>query len=124
MVEESGETTERRLTKYDLFRAWSKKIGILGVENVEYPHMFGDEKFKYPGTVAKRDIKHRESIIAVPFNLFISDKNISEELKELMSECPSLFSAEETTDSEHLKLAVYFMQEIQKGMKSPLYPYL
>ena len=79
-----------------MFRSWTKKSGILGHDNVEYPHKFGRGSFKYTGMVAKKDIKHRESIVAVPFNMMISVKNLSKELKDLMSECPSLFSAKET----------------------------
>ena len=99
-------------------------MGMLGLDNVEYPQVFGSGKDVRNGVAAKRDIKHRESILAVPFNLLITTKNIGKDLKELMNEYPSLFSAEETSDSEHLQLTLYLMNEIQKGMKSALFPYL
>ena len=101
MVEDTA-TEAQRFTKYDMFRGWSKKAGILGFNNVAYPQEFGDGKNKYQGVVAKKDIRHREAIMAVPYHMLLSVKNINKDLKELMNECPSLFSAEETTDAEAL----------------------
>ena len=50
------------------FKQWSKQQGFLGQDKVDYPHMFGSGENKYPGMVAKKDIKHRECILAVPFD--------------------------------------------------------
>ena len=77
--------------KYIEFKTWSKSVGILGFQNVDYPHMFGTGKEKYPGIVAKRDVKDSEAILAVPFDQLISVRRISDELKELMNYCPELF---------------------------------
>ena len=62
--------------------------------------MFGSGRNKYPGVVATHDIKHREAIIAVPFDQLISFKRISKELTDLMKGCPKLFSEKESSDSE------------------------
>ena len=40
--------------------------------------------------------------MAVPCTMLLSVRNIKKELKELMIECPSLFSMKETTDAETL----------------------
>ena len=44
--------------KYEQFRDWTKRKGILGQDRVDYPHMFGEGSSKYPGFIAIRDIKH------------------------------------------------------------------
>ena len=123
MVEDKDESLQR-FTKYDLFRGWSKKVGILGFDNVAYPKEFGNGKNKFHGVVAKKDIKHREAIMAVPYSMLLSVKHISKDLKELMNDCPSLFSTEETTDAEALRLTLFLMSEAKKGLKSGLSPYL
>ena len=76
------------------------------------------------GLILTKDVKHRESIFAIPASCFISVDSIGAGLKELMEQCPSLFSGEETRDSELLQLTLYLMQEIKLGKKSKLYPYL
>ena len=86
--------------KYASFKSWSESVGILGLENIDYPHMFGTGKEKYPGIVAKRDVKDSEAILAVPFDQLISVRRISDELKELMNYCPELFV--ESADYEQL----------------------
>ena len=123
MVEDKDEEPQR-FTKYDMFRGWSKKAGILGFDNVAYPKEFGDGKNKFQGVVAKKDIKHREAIMAVPYNMLLSVKNISNDLKALMDDCPSLFSIKETTDAESLRLTLFLMSETNKGLKSGMSPYL
>ena len=66
--------------RFNLLKQWSIDKGVIGLENIDVPGMFYDDllptdrKFGVMGVVAKRDIKHREAVLAVPFSLLISRK--------------------------------------------------
>ena len=53
-------------TKFTEFKKWCTDVGILGLQNIDYPHMFGEGENKYPGFIAKRDIPMNEAILAIP----------------------------------------------------------
>ena len=107
----------------ELFKAWCSKGGILGLDRIEYPHMFGGESetSKYPGVMAKQDIKHREAIFAVPHSLLISLDTVKEDkhLYDLMiDDCPSIFSSDECEYYSQLSLVVFLMIEHVRGSDS------
>ena len=111
--------------KYEVFRNWCKGNGVLGLDRASYPHMFSVihdsdgnpiQNTGYMGTVATKDILHREVILAVPLNLCISTDQIKygfkrkhcgkpdatwklTQLGQLIESFPQLFS-EEFNDAE------------------------
>ena len=78
MVEELtlDEIAQNRI---DRFKAWAKASGAIGLENIEFV-----DKERGFGLRLTKDIKHRDSIFAIPASCFISVDSISTELKELM----------------------------------------
>ena len=118
--------------RFNLLKQWSIDKGVIGLDNIDVPGMFYDDllptdrKFGVMGVVAKRDIKHREAILAVPFSLLISRKTFKVEEPELyeyvIKECPDLFNKEECYDYEQLLITVYLMNEWSKGKASKWYP--
>ena len=69
------------VSKYQVFRNWCKQNGVIGLDRAIYPHRFEMQcdsegniipNSGYLGTLATREIKHREVILAVPLNLCIS----------------------------------------------------
>lgn len=63
-----------------MLKEWSIENGVIGFDNIEIPATFSEEllptdrKFGVNGVAAKRDINHREAILACPFSLLISRK--------------------------------------------------
>ena len=133
-----------------MFRSWLKGYGVIGLDRAAYPHRFSaavDEQGHrvlnsgYLGTVATRDIKHREVILAVPLSLCITVDQVKygfkrpncaksegilklTELGKLIETCPTLFSQSEQEDAENLVLTLFLMVETSKGKASRWYPYL
>ena len=109
-------------------------MGVIGLENIVFPHEFKDEfcaadqKYSYTGVAARRDIHHREAILAVPFDIIISRKTFEKEEPELyqfcIENCPDLFVENEQQDYEQLLITFFLMTEIVKGKASKWYPYL
>jgi len=120
--------------RYNLLKGWAKETGVLGLENVEFPVGFTDEyseadkNFEFTGVKARRDIGHRKSIIAVPFNMLISIRTFEEEEPELyaylIKECPDLFNEKDQIDYEQLLMAFFLMHEYTKGKASKWYPFI
>jgi hypothetical protein len=53
------------------FLKWTKKEGIIAPK-LKYPVMFGTENYPYPGVEAKEEIKHREMLLAVPYDVIMT----------------------------------------------------
>ena len=91
--------------KIDTIKGWASENGVIGLENIVFPSHFteelleADKKFTYTGVAARRDIGHRESILAVPFDCLISPRTFREEEPELFEyvtqECPDLFNEDD-----------------------------
>lgn len=70
--------------RFNILRGWSKENGVLGLENIQLPAKFTDDfspvdrNFAINGVAAKRDIHHREAILAVPFDLLVSPQTFKE----------------------------------------------
>lgn len=117
-----------------MLKGWAEQSGVLGLENIVFPTNFSDDlsevdkKFKIQGVAARRDIKHRESILAIPFDCLISPKTFQEEEPELydhcLQQCPDLFDSKDCQDFEQLLIAFFLMLESTKGKASKWYPYL
>ena len=100
--EVDGTTPETRL---NLLLGWASEMGALGLDNVDFPRYFSenftesDKNFKVEGVSARRDIRHRESILAVPFDMILSPKTFEREEPELneyiLQEAPDLFDEKE-----------------------------
>ena len=104
-------------TKFTEFKKWCTDVGILGLQNIDYPHMFGSEGSQYPGVVAIKDIQPGEAILAIPFDQLVSVRRMDPDLKELIKDCP-LFQTLE--DNELLRLTLYLMDEFTKGEASKI----
>ena len=71
----------KQINKYQVFKNWLHANGVIGLDRASYPHRF-DALFDqqgtvvpnsgYLGTVAIKEIKHREIVLAVPLNMCIS----------------------------------------------------
>ena len=91
--------------RFNILKGWSAEKGVLGLENIVFPTSFSDEfspadkKFAVTGVSARRDIRHRESILAIPFDCLISPKTFEEEEPELYAyvkeNCPDLFNEDD-----------------------------
>lgn len=96
--------------RFNIMKGWAVEKGALGLENVVFPTSYHDEfspadkEFAVTGVAAHRDIGHRESIIAIPFDCLISPKTFKDEEPELyayvVEECPDLFDEAEQPDAE------------------------
>ena len=135
MVDPLPPKVEEPLTlegRFKVLREWGIANGVIGLDKVEIPATFSDallptdRKFGVMGVAAKRDIKHREAILACPFSLLISRKSFKADEPELyeyvIRECPDLFKKTECYDYEQLLITVYLMNEWSKGKASKWYP--
>ena len=107
---------------------------MIGLENIVFPSSFSEEmfaadkRFTYTGVAARRDIGHREAILAIPFECLISPRTFREEEPELFEyvtqECPDLFDEKVCQDSEQLLITFFLMHEWTKGKASKWYAYI
>ena len=131
-----GDDVEENSTeaRFNILKGWSQEQGVLGLDQINFPVGFtddfspADKKFTFTGVQARRDFKHRESIIAVPFDCLISPKTFEKEEPELyeyvIRECPELFDEKEQNDYEQLMITFFLMHEHSKGKASKWYPYI
>ena len=102
---------------------------------LEFPALFGTEEYPFSGIAAKEDIKHRETVLAVPHSAIMThEKARNVELKSkcgnhtckfgtIMDLNPELFT-EECDDAEQLTLVLFIMIEMVCKEKSEWLPYI
>ena len=81
--------------------------------SVEYPAFFDDGLMGFRAT---KKIKHREMIIAVPYEIVMSNHKALEDpiLGKVFKENPALFG-EEGLAHNNLVLTIFLLYEMQKG---------
>jgi hypothetical protein len=67
----SDHELDEELTVMERFHKWCKKEGVIAPK-FEYPHMFGGPEYPYPGVLATDDIKHREMMVAIPYDIILT----------------------------------------------------
>ena len=73
VTDEEKDFSAKSGDKYERFLAWCRdEMKMIGVENLNYPVMWGEEGSKYPGIGANKDIKHHECFLAVPLTTLVS----------------------------------------------------
>jgi hypothetical protein len=55
----------------EIFAVWCKEHGIRAPKTV-YPATFGTEEYPFSGIAAKEEIKHRETILAIPHSAIMT----------------------------------------------------
>ena len=100
---------EKTKDKYDIFNEWMYSNGLI-MPNIEYPAKFNGGLI---GCRARKDIQHRETIMAIPYKLVITLKMVREHpaFGHIIRKFPTIFDEKINADAENLMLTIFLVYE-------------